>query len=240
MTFAEETNRPDFLPKKPHSWEDLRRAVRSNLDATVNLIPHLPLGDLKLQTLEQLEPGTYILPARPTVPLLRELPRFKGGTVEVGISAVNGKWLVTLGIGLSIRLPETLVAVEHDGLFQADLHTHPGKDPGSTQPSREDVDKLDSTIDGRNYIISSTGIHEFHRPTSLPGGFTELHDEERAWRYWIVNGLKLSEEEYYRRGGWELKRQFHEKFFGLRTISWNHTEEIEELLASKEELELKK
>jgi hypothetical protein len=238
MTFGEETKTPDFLPQKPHSWEQLRVAVRGNLDATLRLIPPLPAADLAIPSLETTVPGTYALSERPTIGLMRALPSFKNGDAEVGLFCVNGKWLISLNKGMETTLPNTLTAIQHDGIFQADIHSHPGDDAGAEQPSREDISKLSSTIDGRNYIISNKGLIEFQRPQNLPGGSSELYDSERAWRNWITEELKLTEDEFNQRGGWELKKEFYAKFFGLRTISWENEEEIENILSAKEQLKV--
>lgn len=238
MTFGEETKTPDFLPKKPHSWEQLRVAVRGNLDATLGLIPPLPTTDLAMPYLETTASGTYALSARPTTELMRGLPNYKNGSAEVGLFCVNGMWLISLNEGMETTLPETLTAIHSDAIFQADIHSHPGDDPGAEQPSREDISKLSSTIDGRNYIVSNKGLIEFQRPQNLPGGSSNLHDAERAWKYWITEELKLTKDEFNQRGGWELKKEFYTKFFGLRTIPWENQEEIENILAAKEQLKV--
>lgn len=230
-----EANLPYSLPKGFYAREDLRKIVRSNFDATLNLIPPLPSNEVTLQTLEQLEPRTYALGQRPKLSLLRELPKFRGGAAEVGVFSINGKWLVTLGTDLLIELPKILDVVVHDGLFQADIHSHPGNGPDSEQPSKEDIWHLDSTIDGKNYIISRVGIVEFQKPIGLPGGFN-LRESEESWKYWITQELNITEDQYNQQGGWELKNRFYKFFFGLRTIPWDKEQEIEALLASKENL----
>lgn len=228
-----------FLPTLPHSWEDLRKAVRSNLDATVDLISPLPTPDITLSSLEGLKPGTYALKQRPSVELLRQLTEYKNGSGEVGLICINGKWLISLNESLNTHLPNILTAIQHDGIFQADIHSHPGDDPGSEQPSDDDIFKLDSTIDGRNYILSRAGVIEFQRPRDLPGGYTKIHDAHKAWTYWIRKELKLTEDKFDKRGGWELKRKFYETFFRLRVIPWENISEIEEILSSKEQLQRK-
>ncbi len=239
MSLGEEKVGPDFLPKKPHSWEDLRVAVRKNLDATLGLVDPLPAQDISLSGLENTDSGTYFLKDRPTVSFMKKLPDFRGGEGEVGLFCIKGRWFISLNDGLETSLPDTLSAVQHDGIFQADIHSHPGDDQGAEQPSREDISKLNSTIDGKNYIISKKGLIEFQKPKKLPGGFTNVNDTERAWRYWIVEELKLSEEEFNKRGGWELKKEFYIKYFGLRTIPWEKETEIASILAAKEKLVFK-
>lgn len=225
----------DFLPKKPHSWEQLRVAVRSNLDATLGLIVPLPIQDLGLPQLETVGVGTYTLESRPSVDFMRELPNFRNGSAEIGLFCVNGKWLIKINEGMETTLPDNLRAIQRDGIFQADIHSHPGVDPGSTQPSDEDLDHLSSTIDGKHYLISNSGMVEYQKPATLPGGYANSY-HRRAWEYWIREEIKLTEEEYNKRGGWKLKREFYEKFFGLRLIPWENEEEIERLLAEKEAL----
>ena len=51
-----------------------------------------------------------------------------------------------------------------------------------------------------------------------------------------MEDLNLSKTEFNERGGWELKREFFEKYFGLRTIPWENRAEIEGILAGKENL----
>lgn len=70
----------------------------------------------------------------------------------------------------------------------------------------------------------------------MPGGFTELRETEKAWTYWITQELNLSQEEFERRGGWELKKQFYTQFFGLKLISWEDQVAIESLFTSKLDL----
>jgi len=118
------------------------------------------------------------------------------------------------------------------------MHSHPGDDPGSEQPSDDDIFLLDTTIDNSQYIISNAGLIEYHLPENLPGGYpaSETYNLHPAWRHWIVNDLKLSEAEYVKKGGWELRKEFYEKFYGMRTIPWDYTMEIEAILAGKENL----
>lgn len=83
MLSDEETQAVDFLPKKHHSWEQLRVAVRNNLDATLGLIPPLPIQDLSLPQLEAVKVGTYTLNGKPSIDFMRELPNFRNGNAEV-------------------------------------------------------------------------------------------------------------------------------------------------------------
>lgn len=237
MTFGEETQTADFIPKKPYSLEQLRIAVRNNLDATLGLVAPLPIQELSLTQLERIEPGSYTLLVRPSVGFLKQLPNFRNGTAEVGLICISGTWIVSVNEGMKTILPALLKAVQNDGIFQADIHSHPGDDPGSTQPSNEDIDVLSSTIDGKHYLITNSGMVEYQKPATLPGGYTNDY-HRKAWEYWIVEELKLSEEEFNQRGGWELKKEFYTKFFGLRTIPWENQEEIERLLAEKEALHI--
>lgn len=232
-----ETQTPDFLPKKPHSWEQLRVAVRNNLDATLGLVAPLPIQELDLTQLERIEPGLYTLPTKPSVGFLKQLPNFRNGTAEVGLICINGAWLVSLNEGMETILPDPLKAIQNDAIFQADIHSHPGADPGSIQPSNEDLDALSSTIDGKHYLVSKSGMMEYQKPATLPGGHTNDY-HRKAWEYWIREEIKLTEKEYNKRGGWKLKREFYENFFGLRLISWENEEEIERLLAEKETLQV--
>jgi hypothetical protein len=221
---------PEFLPQGPHSWTELRDAVLNNLGETINLIPLLPLDSIDLESLETVAPGTYRLYQRPDFDLLRELPLFAEGKREVGVFCIYGNWMITLGDGLRIDLPDTLKSIERDRLFQLDMHTHPGTDPGTEQPSDEDIHKLNSTIDGYQYIFNGKGILEYHLPHQMPGGFTDPIDVGRAWEYWVVQELGLSQEEYEEVGAWEVKRQFFEHFFGLKQIPWEDRSKIEAIL----------
>jgi hypothetical protein len=230
----------EFLPSKPYSWDKLKKAVLENLNATVDLIPTLPATEVNLATLQEIEAGTYLLRERPSINLLRELPEHKEGVGEIGIFCINGRWLISLNNDTETYLPDTLTAIQHEGLFQADMHTHPGDDPGSRQPSNEDIYKLNSTIDGKNYIISKAGLIEFQWTGNLPGNNSHPTDVHKAWRHWITEDLKLTEDEFNKRGGWELKEEFYEKFFNLRTIPWENTDEIEGILMGREELKIDK
>lgn len=231
----------EFLPSGPHSWDDLSKAVLENLDATIDLIEPLPTAEISLESLEKVEPGIYLIPKRPTIDLLRQLPKFKDGTAEVGIFCVNGKWIVSISEGLHASLPHTLEAIEHSHVFQADMHSHPGDDPGSRQPSDSDIYRLDSTVDGKNYIISNTGLIEFELTGNLPGGYTSQRDVHKAWTHWIRVDLKITEDdEFNQRGGWDLKEEFYRKFFNMKIIPWQDIEKIENILLSKEQLRIRK
>lgn len=230
----------EFLPSKPHSWEDLKEAVLGNLDATLDLIPTLPATELNLTTLQGIETGTFLMRVKPSINLLRELPEYKEGAGEVGIFCIKGRWLISLNIGVHTNLPDTLTAIQHENVFQIDMHTHPGDDPGSRQPSNEDIFKLNSTIDGKNYIISKAGLIEFQWTGNLPGNYSHPTDVHGAWKHWIVEDLKLSEDEYNTRGGWKLKEEFYKKFFKLKIIPWENADEIEDILTSGERLKINK
>ena len=110
------------------------------------------------------------------------------------------------------------------------MHSHAGLGPDIEQPSYHDLYQLNSSTDGYNYIINKNGLVEFHLPEQLPGGFTHLFEQQEAWTYWITQELKLTEDEYEKIGGWELKKQFYELYFGLRSIPWDDEEAIERIL----------
>ena len=129
MVFDE--SRADFLPKGSHSWEDLRVAVLGNLRATIGLLEQIPLQEQTVEELNGIEYGTYVLPETPTVGLLKLFPDYKNGTAEIGLFCIDGQWIISLNEGLEAKLPNPLSAIQHDGIFQADVHSHPGDDPGS-------------------------------------------------------------------------------------------------------------
>jgi hypothetical protein len=228
-----EPGRPDFLPQGAISSTELKIAVLANVEKTLDLIKPLPTHDLSLPSLEAVPIGSYYLPTQPSIDFIRSLPHFKKGTAEVGLDKIKDRWMISLMDGLETKLPFPVSALRHEQLFQRSLHSHPGDDPGATQLSRGDIEDLDSTIDGHQQIISDAGVVDYHKPTVvLPGGYSQLIDTEKAWRIWITDELGLNEQQFNERGGWNLKREFHEKYFGLRVIPWENTQEIERILFS--------
>ena len=224
---------PDFFPQGSCSRDEIKEAVLNHLEATLDLIPGLPIGELNLKNLEQIDSGTYTLNERPPLAFIKELPKFKGGKAEVGLFCIQGKWLIFIGEKLEINLPVILASVNSEGIFQLDMHSHPATHPSAEQPSGYDIPELESTIDGYNYLIGEKGLIEFHLPAKLPGGYSKIYDHSKAWEYWILEELKLFEDEFNERGGRKLKRQFYENFFGLRIIPWENEEEIKRVLVKE-------
>jgi hypothetical protein len=217
------------LPQEQSSVE-LREAVIKNLEAALDLIPKLPIHELNVENLEKVEPGTYILNEPPPVDFIKEIPKFMNGESEIGLFCAQGRWIIQINKYLLSKTPSTLKCFEKDRVFQIDMHSHPGTDPGAEQPSEEDIEYLNSTIDGYNYIISENGILEFHIPNDFSEKNITISYCKKIWKDWILEGLKLTEEEFNNIDAWKLKKQFFEKFFGLKVIPWEKISEIKKIL----------
>ena len=71
---------------------------------------------------------------------------------------------------------------------------------------------------------------------NLHGNYSHPTDVQSAWTHWITKNLKLTEDEYNKRGGWKLKEEFYKTFFNLKLTPWENIDEIEDLIRKKEVL----
>lgn len=237
----------EMRPTSQHPWEisksmsteELKKIMLEHLDSYLDLLPLLSNQEVTIQDMNDAQPGIYRTVSRPSLRIIQDQSLFLQDSPEFGIFLIKGRWLIVKGnSGKGIELPIQLEVLEHSLIFQLDMHTHPGNDLGSGQPSDKDINKLNSTIDLHQYIASSAGLHEYQYPINLPGGYTELNDVNKSWVYWIKEDLGLSEAEFNIRGGWELKEEFFRQFFGLRTISWDDEMTINEIFKAKESLSI--
>ena len=211
------------------STDELRDAVIHNIDDVLESIPEVDIERFDKETFERFPEGTYRLTKCPDAEMLSSKDIY-GVKIEIGIHKINGYYLLTITHDLETRLPEYLSVLNGNGMFSLDLHSHPSGGEGSEQPAEGDIFQLGNSRDGRCCIISEKGLKVFSKPKNLPGGFKSYLEAEPAWRYWITQDLKISEEEFEKRGAWNLKREFYEKFFGLRNIPWEQKEEINKIL----------
>ncbi len=227
---------PDFLPEGPFSTDELHRLVRTHIRQVLELVPQVDAPEMTITELEKLPLGCYVLPRKPSLQFLRELPNFHGGKSEVGVCCLQGQWLVTTiesGQEFITRWPELISAAKRSGLCQMDIHSHPGDDGGSRLPSFSDICRMNEAIDRKMYIACRAGLLEIVFPETLPGGYTHPTDISRSWDYWILTELKLTHDEYCKRGR-ALERDFYKQFFGMRIIPWSESEEIDKRITQGE------
>lgn len=221
---------------------------KPQLSDAIGRLPLLPAKPT-INDLNRARRKAYRLQERPSLELLSSFPLYKGGRAEVGIICIRRQWMLVLGKKgtpgeLVLTLPEPFHSLGRKALFSMFGHSHPEDDPNVELPSivSSDMAGVLGTIDGKSYIITQKGLTEFGKPHDLPGlgGSSESGSFYATWNacnYWIREILKLSEEQAIRRGVLNLWRQFLEEHNDLRSIAWHNRDEVEAILAAKEQLQ---
>jgi len=189
------------------------------------LVAALPDVAPELSKVEKLPPGVYRLEAGPTIPFLRSMHTFRGSTAELGLFRHQGKWLLSVSEGPSMSLPAVFRAVgDHIG-FDVNLHSHPGQDALALLPSFEDAFHVGKSRGGAELISTAKGLLVFGEGVTRnealgPGGNFTHYVEARG----------LTKDAYEAHGPLRVQQEFFEDRFGLRTVAWSDTQELERLL----------
>ena len=225
-----------YLKESDVSIDELREVILGNLDDILNSLPEIDTTS-NFGKLDSIKDGLYRCNLPPDIEFLKNKNNFIDN-FEIGVYKLKDKWFLNISHSLNVTLPAYLQSIGSEHLFDLDIHSHPHEAPENNSEDHivaetvghGDYLSLENTIDGYCYIISTEGVKSFHLPQSLPGGFTSVHDTDKAWEYWTTNELKMSRKEILERGYWKLQKEFYEKFFGLTNIPWDKKEEIEKIL----------
>ncbi|MCB0356236.1 MAG: hypothetical protein KDD40_04475 [Bdellovibrionales bacterium] len=194
------------------STAEIRNMVLNDLDGFLNW---LPTYNNLMEAISIGRTGVFRLLTPPTHLEVGDSFMYDG---EIGFLKIRGQWIISLNSSNQTIWPIELQSIDKDEVADFDIHSHPGTDPESGVPAFDDTVALGNTKSGKAYISTHKGIIEFQKPQYLPGNYN-FDQANLAFNFWILNDLKLTEEQYYIIGGWTLQEKFFKKFYHLRYLS---------------------